>query len=80
MFFKRLSSMLVLSLFMVLSFAGSSFAAVYPHSNITIKTGDVLVTNNTSSNGFTGHAGIVVNNAGYVATIRGYNFIQKYNL
>ncbi|MDR6781438.1 MULTISPECIES: YiiX/YebB-like N1pC/P60 family cysteine hydrolase [Paenibacillus] len=80
--FKKLSSMLVLSLFMVLSFAGSSFAAVYPNSNITIKSGDVLVTNNTSSAGLTGHAGIVVNSSGDVATIRGYGFhpeIQSLN-
>ncbi|WP_322906793.1 hypothetical protein [Paenibacillus campi] len=45
----------------------------YPGTSVAIRAGDVLVSNNTSSNGLTGHAGIVVNDQGSVATINGYN-------
>lgn len=47
-------------------------ALYYRGTSIPIKMGDVLVSNSTSSNGLTGHAGIVVNASGDVLTINGY--------
>ncbi|MCR8996519.1 YiiX/YebB-like N1pC/P60 family cysteine hydrolase [Brevibacillus halotolerans] len=34
--------------------------ATYPNSRVEIKPGDILITNNTSSKGLTGHAAIVI--------------------
>ncbi|MDQ1235546.1 uncharacterized protein YycO [Paenibacillus sp. SORGH_AS306] len=45
----------------------------YRGTSLAVRPGDVLVTNSTSSNGLTGHAGIVVNDQGTVVTINGYN-------
>lgn len=63
----------ILSVFFLLSvFPVSSFAATYyPPGGIVASPGDILVTNNTSSSGLTGHAGIVNSNL-TVSTIDGY--------
>jgi uncharacterized protein YycO len=45
--------------------------ATYPNG-LTVEGGDVLVTNNTSSSGLTGHAGIVTDANGNIASIAGY--------
>ncbi|WP_094700709.1 YiiX/YebB-like N1pC/P60 family cysteine hydrolase [Brevibacillus laterosporus] len=45
----------------------------YPGTNIAVRIGDVLVTNNTSSAGLTGHAGIVNDNY-EVTSIAGYGY------
>lgn len=43
----------------------------YPGTSVKIIPGDMLVTNSTISSGLTGHAGIVVDCQGYVASIKG---------
>lgn len=45
--------------------------ATYPNG-LAVRSGDVLVTNNTSSSGLTGHAGIITGSAGNIASIAGY--------
>ncbi|MBT2284125.1 hypothetical protein J7E78_11305 [Paenibacillus polymyxa] len=44
----------------------------YPGTSTVIRPGDVIITNNTSSNGLTGHAGIVIDPGGTIVTIPGY--------
>ncbi|MEC0372318.1 hypothetical protein [Paenibacillus chibensis] len=62
-----LSMVLLLTVFPVSSFA----ATYYPPGGIVASPGDILITNNTSSSGLTGHAGIVNSNLS-VSTIDGY--------
>lgn len=81
---KRITSFL-LAIFIILTlFSGISSAnsteddmkartvRSYPGTTVTIMKGDILVTNNTISSGLTGHAGIVINDSGDVASIAGY--------
>ncbi|HEU4964011.1 MAG TPA: YiiX/YebB-like N1pC/P60 family cysteine hydrolase [Bacilli bacterium] len=56
---------------------GGSGAAVYPGSSVSVRPGDILVTDSVSSNGFTGHAGIVVDYSGNVVSIAGYGYYPK---
>jgi uncharacterized protein YycO len=51
--------------------AAAAGRGTYPNG-ISIEGGDVLVTNNTSSSGLTGHAGIVTDATGTIASIAGY--------
>ena len=60
---------------------GGSGAAYYPGSSVTVRPGDIMVSNSTSSSGFTGHAGIVVDYSGSVVSIAGYgSYPAKYSL
>ena len=52
------------------AFAASGIAVGYYPNGAVASSGDVLVTNNTSSSGLTGHAGIVTPSG--IATINGY--------
>lgn len=50
----------------------------YPGSGLYVRAGDILVTNNTILNGFTGHAAIVIGES-HVAEIRGYGHVLEKN-
>ncbi|NEU26501.1 hypothetical protein G3M74_10295 [Paenibacillus polymyxa] len=65
-------SALVMILSLVLS-TNVFAAASYPNSSTAVKAGDILVTSDTSSNGLTGHAGIVVNST-YLVEIKGAGY------
>ncbi|WP_236645931.1 YiiX/YebB-like N1pC/P60 family cysteine hydrolase [Brevibacillus sp. VP] len=47
--------------------------ATYPNSRVEIMPGDILITNNTSSKGLTGHAAIVVDTENVVILGPGFN-------
>ncbi|KPC98935.1 hypothetical protein LR69_02907 [Geobacillus sp. BCO2] len=84
---KKLKSILLIFCFVsfTFSFSNLTFAEInitpqaippeyYPGSLVVIKPGDVLITNNTSSYGVTGHAGIVIDAYGTVVSIRGSGY------
>ncbi|OKP99644.1 hypothetical protein [Paenibacillus sp. P46E] len=53
--------------------ATAAARGTYPNG-LSIEGGDVLITNNTSSAGLTGHAGIVTDATGNIASIAGYGY------
>lgn len=66
----KLSTFILSVILFITAFPGSIFADTYPPGGVVASPGDILVTNNTSSYGLTGHAGIV-NSDLTVSTIDG---------
>ncbi|WP_100487068.1 hypothetical protein [Sporolactobacillus pectinivorans] len=52
--------------------------AYYPRTNIPCKPGDILITNQTSSSGLTGHSAIVLDIQGDVAEIKGLGYHPQF--